>query len=118
MKQPHQVKQHQHQWQQMEEELPRVMKWMKTICLILKRVHTGFQQSPVVECYTSQPVISDGLFNYSFRNRSESCLRNHYGPKIKIGVLMLTWILLILGPVKTENRYFILFKQLLYITLQ
>ena len=36
-----------------------------------KRMHTGFQQSPAAESYTSQPVIRDGLSNYSFRNRSE-----------------------------------------------
>ena len=36
-----------------------------------KKTHTGFQRSPAVECYTSQPVIGDGLSNYSFRNRSE-----------------------------------------------
>ena len=33
-----------------------------------KRMHTGFQQSPATEGYTSQPVICDGLSNYSFRN--------------------------------------------------
>ena len=36
-----------------------------------KKMHTGFQQSPAAEGYTPQPVISDGLSNYSFRNRSE-----------------------------------------------
>ena len=36
-----------------------------------QKMHTGFQQSPAVECYISQLMISDGLSNYSFKNQSE-----------------------------------------------
>ena len=41
--------------------------------LYTKKMYTGFQQSPwpAVYCYSSQPVISDGLPNYLFRNQNE-----------------------------------------------
>ena len=47
------------------------------------KVHTGFQQSPAVECYTSQPLISDGLSNYSSRNQSEKSSKEFLRSKDK-----------------------------------
>ena len=48
-----------------------------------KKIHTGFHQSPAAEGYIPQPVISDGLSNYSFRNRSERRSRKSLWSKDK-----------------------------------